>query len=164
VERVTLDRVERAWEDFEESSAITTNRITVTETHIVMWSMTAGDWLPIHVDKEYCKETAFGERIAHGPLTLSLALGLVTQSGVFGNSIIAWLGLDELRATAPVMIGDTIHVVATVIEQARTSKPGRGRVQVGYAVINQRDEQVMSFKSSFLMRCRGDNGAATTLR
>jgi acyl dehydratase len=154
VEAATKSLYERYWEDFPADLTFETRGITVTETHIVVWSMVAGDWLPIHVDREFTKQTAFGEPIAHGPLTLSLALGLVTQSGIYGDAIIAWLGLDEVRLPAPVRIGDTIRVCGTVEEQVESSKPGRGRVRFRYEIRNQRGETVMTYKSTFLMRRR----------
>jgi itaconyl-CoA hydratase len=142
---------ERYWDDFPVGFTIRTRGLTVTETHIVMWAAVAGDWLPIHMDREFTKNTVFGEPIAHGPLTLSLALGLVTQTNVYGDAIIAWLGLDEVRLPAPVRIGDTIHVVGVVEEQAETSKPERGRVRIAFQVLNQRDEVVLTYLTSFLM-------------
>ena len=85
-----------------------TESITVTETHVVNWAGLTGDWVPLHVDAEYAAATEFGERIAHGPLTLALALGLVTRTGIFGDCVVAWLGLDKVRLPLPVRFGDTI--------------------------------------------------------
>lgn len=149
-----MNLYERWWEDFPAGLIFETRGLTVTETHVVSWSMLAGDWLPIHVDREYCAATPFGAPIAHGPLTMALALGLVTQANVFGDAVIAWLGIDGLRALKPVHIGDTIRVWAQVTEQAETSKDERGRVHIDYRVRNQRDESVMVFRSGFLMKRR----------
>ena len=124
MEAAAMSLYAKYWEDFPEDLTFETRGITVTETHIVVWSMVAGDWLPIHVDREFTAQTAFGEPIAHGPLTLSLALGLVTQSGIYGDSIIAWLGLDEVRLPAPVRIGDTIRVHGIVEETGRELQAG----------------------------------------
>jgi acyl dehydratase len=154
MESSILPLTERYWDDFPVGLTIRSRGVTVTETHIVMWAAMAGDWLPIHVDRESTKNTLFGERVAHGPLTLALALGLVTQTNVYGDAIIAWLGLDDVRLPAPVRIGDTIHVMGSVEEQAETSKPARGRVRIGFRVLNQRDETVLTYKTSFLMHRR----------
>src|SRR5690606_19342783 len=96
-------------------------------------------------------ETQFGERIAHGPLTLSLGLGLMTMTGYFKHTI-AWLGLNNVRAIKPVLIGDTVHVEAKVVESQRSSKPDRGIWSLSYQVINQKDDIVMTFESSFMVR------------
>ncbi len=142
---------ERHWEDFPPGTFVRTRGMTVTETHIVNWANLAGDWLPLHVDHHTSAMTPFRSVIAHGPLTIALALGLVIQSGFFGDSVVAWLGLDEVRLPRPVLPGDTIYVHAEVAEQHETSKPHRGRIVLRYDVTNQRGEQVLTFLSGFLM-------------
>jgi acyl dehydratase len=152
-----------SWESFELGRIIRSDAVTVTETHVVNWASLTGDWVPLHTNVEYARRTPFGERIAHGPLTLALALGLVVRTGVFGDAVEAWLGLDQVRLPAPVRFRDTIEVEAEVTEHRRTSRPGRGLAVLTYTVRNQHREVVMTFTSSFLLRCRDDassNGAA----
>jgi itaconyl-CoA hydratase len=145
-------RGERSWDSFSVGDDYLTESITVTETHVVTWAGLTGDWVPLHVDAEYAAATEFGERIAHGPLTLALALGLATRTGIFGNCVLAWLGLDDLRLPLPVRLGDTIHADISVRECRPTSKPGRGIVVLDYTVRNQNDETVMTFVSTFLLK------------
>lgn len=146
--------MERRWEDFRIGLRVSSAGVTVTEAHVVNWAGLTGDWSSFHVDAEAAAGSVFGERVAHGPLTLALALGLVTQTGVFGDAIVAWLGLDEVRLPGPVRIGDTIQVVAEVVDTAPTSNPGRGRSVLAYRVRNQAGQVVMSFRSAFLLRRR----------
>jgi itaconyl-CoA hydratase len=151
---------ERWWDSFAVGDRYRTESITVTETHVVNWAGLTGDWVPLHVDAEYAATSAFGERIAHGPLTLALALGLATRSGIFGTCVLAWLGLDTLRLPLPVRFGDTIHAELLVSECRPTSKPGRGLVVLDYSVRNQHDETVMTFTSTFLLKMATDTMAA----
>jgi acyl dehydratase len=151
----------RHWEDFLEGTTVETRGLTVTQAHVVQWAMLSGDWLPIHVDHEYAAGTEFGQVIAHGPLTLGLALGLVVQSGFFGDAVVAWLGMDEVRLPRPVRVDDTIRVLVEVVEQAPTRRPERGRIAASYDVRNQRDETVLTFTSGFLLhRQCADQSAA----
>jgi len=150
-EQLEFRPYERYWEDFPRGTFVRTRGMTITETHIVNWANLAGDWLPLHVDHHASSQTPFRSVIAHGPLTIALSLGLVIQSGFFGDAVIAWLGLDEVRLPRPVLPGDTIYVHAEVVEHASTSKPARGRIAVAYDVRNQRDEQVLTFTSGFLL-------------
>ena len=143
---------ERWWDSFSAGDRYRTESVTVTETHVVNWASLTGDWVPLHVDAEYAAATQFGERIAHGPLTLALALGLVTRTGIFGNCVLAWLGLDEVRLPRPVKFGDTIHADVAVRESRPTSKPGRGLTVLDYDVRNQRAESVMTFTSTFILK------------
>lgn len=145
---------DRYWEDFVAGTHLRTRGMTITETHVVNWANMAGDWLPLHVDHHVSQRTAFGSVVAHGPLTLSVALGLVIQSGFFGDAVIAWLGLDEVRLPRPVLPGDTIYSQVEVVEHLATSKPERGRITLDYDVVNQRDETVLTFRSGFLLRRR----------
>ena len=149
-----FDPYTRHWEDFVTGTRLTTRGITVTEAHIVQWSMLGGDWLPIHVDHSYAASTPFGGIIAHGPLTMGLALGLVVQSGFFGNAVIAWLGMDEVRFPLPVHVGDTIRTELEVTQQVATRRPERGRIVAAYDVQNQRDDTVLTFTSGFLLHRR----------
>ena len=146
------------WEDFPVGRTITTPTISVTETHLVQFSSLTGDWYPLHTDIEYSKKSPFGQRIAHGPLTFAFAVGLMYQSQAYGDAILAFLGADNVRASAPVFIGDTIHVVATVTNSRASKDPERGIVGLKYVVKNQREEEVMSFDFTLLFRSR-DNAS-----
>ena len=109
--------------------------------------------MSLHLDEEYAAQTPFGQRIGHGPLTLSVALGLMTQTGYFSN-VIAWLGLESVRAVKPVFIGETIQVEALVSEARETSKPDAGLWTIDYTVVKQDGSTVMTFSSSFLIKRR----------
>ena len=54
---------------------------TITEGDVVQYAGITGDFNPIHINSEYARESMFKERIAHGMLILSLAVGLVTGVG-----------------------------------------------------------------------------------
>ena len=142
------------WEDFPVVRAVTTLAVTVTKAHVVQFASLTGDWYPLHTNAEWSAKTPFRQRIAHGPLTLALAVGLMYQSQVYGDAILAWLGADQVRATAPVFFGDTVHVVATVTGSRPSKDPSRGVVILDYTVRNQRGEDVMSFSFTLLMRSR----------
>jgi acyl dehydratase len=133
---------------------VKTPALTVTETHLVQFSGLTGDYYPVHTDAEWAAKSPFGQRIAHGPLTFALAVGLMYQSQAYGDCILCFLGADNVRATAPVFIGDTVHVVATVTSARSSKDPSRGVVSLKYVVRNQRGEDVMSFDFTLMMRSR----------
>jgi itaconyl-CoA hydratase len=151
------------WEDFEVGDEVRTITITVTETHVVQWAQLTMDYYPLHMDEEFAKKTIFKGRIVHGPFTFALAVGLVSCTNIFGDSIMAWLGVENMRLPIPVRIGDTLRVVASVKEKRETKKEDRGIVTFTYEVKNQRKELVMSFDYNLLMHRMGrekgdDNG------
>jgi acyl dehydratase len=140
------------FEDCPVGRRATTAAVTVTETHVVMWSSLTGDWYPLHTDEVYARGTHFGGRVVHGPFTFALAVGLVERSGFYGDSILAWLGCERLRAVLPVRVGDTLSVEVEVTEARESSEPDRGVARIHYSVRNQRAEVVMEFDFMMLLR------------
>lgn len=126
---------------------------TVTEADIVMFASLSGDWTELHTNAEYMKNSVFGQRIAHGMLTLSIASGLGLRTrGHPTVETLAFLGMDKVRLIAPVFIGDTIRVESEVIE-ARPSKsmPGAGILRFKNTVKNQRDEDVATWETAIMV-------------
>lgn len=142
-------------DDFPVGAVYTTARITVTETHVVNWAGLTGDFYPLHMDKVYAEATQFGERLVHGPMIFALAVGLAAQAGFGGDSVIAWLGANDMRMTAPVRIGDTITVRVEIKEHKATRDPKKGVQTWLYTVLNQRGEPVMSFDYLMMFHMRG---------
>ena len=139
------------WEEWEVGKSFTSAARTVTEADIVMFAGISGDYNPLHINEEYCKTTQFGARIAHGPLVYSIAAGLLFQLHLYDDTLIAFLGFENLRFTKPVKIGDTIHAKVTVTEVAETSKSDRGVMKRLLQVINQRGEVVQEGIQAFLL-------------
>ncbi len=139
------------WEDFRTGDEVTTQSITMTETHLVIFSGLTMDLYPLHIDEEYAKKTIFKGRIAHGPLTFAMAIGLVFMTGIYGDSIIAWLGVENMKIPAPVKIGDTITVHVKVKEKLETKNRSRGIVKFYWEIKNQRNENVMMLDYIMMM-------------
>jgi acyl dehydratase len=146
---------EKFWEDFSIGDRVTSMGITVTEAHVVTWAGLTMDYYPLHMDREYAAKTQFKERIVHGPLTFALAVGLMGTTGYAKDSVSAWLGVNDMRIPAPVMIGDTIRLQAEITEMRETKNPKQGLTVMRYQVDNQRNEPVMTFDMRFLMHRRG---------
>ncbi|MBL7208979.1 MAG: MaoC family dehydratase N-terminal domain-containing protein [Dehalococcoidia bacterium] len=130
------------FEDFQVGNKIVTRGRTVTETDLVNFASFTGDWYPLHTDSEYARKTRFGERIAHGMLTLSLATGLWSPEYTMQWAFVAFYGIDGVRFTAPVKIGDTLRVEFEVIEKQDTDDHN-GIVNFEQSVKNQRGEVVL---------------------
>ena len=143
-------------EDFKVGERAVSPGRTVTEADIVMFASLSGDWNELHTNAEYMKNSVFGQRIAHGMLTLSIASGLGFRTrGRPPVEVLAFLGMDKVRFVAPVFIGDTIRVEAEVIE-ARPSKsmPGAGILKSKNTVKNQRDEDVATWETALMVSMR----------
>ncbi len=148
------DPQDKFYEDFALGEAVVTRGRTIEPADLTAFAGLTGDHYPLHTDEEYAKRTRFGTRIAHGPLTFSIAVGLVGMSGFYGNAIVALVEIASLRALKPVLPGDTVHVRAEVLELREGTNPKYGELHVGYSVRNQRDEEVMAFRQAMLARRR----------
>jgi acyl dehydratase len=151
--RTFVDPEPKWFEDFELGDTMTTRGRTVDIGDITNYAGLTGDHYQLHTDAAFMANGRFGQRIAHGPLTFSLAVGLVGLSGFYGDSIVALIEITSLRATKPVFAGDTLHVVASVsVHDA--SGPKYGTLGVIYSVRNQSGEEVMTFLQTMLAKRR----------
>ena len=152
--RTLQDPAERYLDGFALGDVIVTRGRTIEASDIVTFAGLTGDFYPLHVDEEYSKNTRFGTRIAHGPFTFAVAVGLVGMTGYYGNAIIALLETKSIRALGPVVSGDTIRAQAEVIACEAPEDSRHGSLSVAYSVLNQRDEEVMTFVQVMLARRR----------
>ena len=87
---------------------------TITEEDIDLFARVSGDYNPIHMDEDYAKKTAFGQRIAHGALTASYISGILGNNLPGPGAIFTHL---EMRFRRPVYIGDTVTARAEITEK-----------------------------------------------
>ena len=128
------------FEDMTPGLKVTSAGRTISEADIMQFAGLSGDWNPMHVDTEYAKQSIFGERVAHGLLGLSIAVGLAMQLGFLDRTVEAFTSLDW-KFRAPIKIGDTIHMTAEVTKM-RAMGQGGGFVTFNIVVRNQRGETV----------------------
>lgn len=144
----------RHFEEFSAGEAFTTAARTITEGAVDSFAGLSGDFNPLHTDEELSRQGPTKGRIAHGMLVLAVATGQVNQLGIFEGTTLALLGMDRIRWTAPVRLGDTIHTVLTVRETRESSKPDRGVLIMDVTVRNQRGDTVCQAEWTTLMARR----------
>src|SRR6266487_4504668 len=142
---------ERYFEDYELGAVRQTLGRTITETDIVLHAGQTGDFYPHHMDAEWCKTQSFGQRIAHGTLIFSVAVGM-TAGEI--NPLAFSYGYDRLRFIKPVFIGDTIRSRVTIKEKRDHKKPDQGIVVEALEVINQRGETVLACEHLLMVKRR----------
>jgi len=138
------DKKDLFFSDITEGMTLVTPSRTITEYDIMLFAGMTGDFNEVHTSATYAENTQYGERIAHGLLTLSVASGLYMRLGYFNHSTVANLGIRDWIFSRPVKIGDTIHVKLTMKEKHLDMKKDRGEVIWKVKVINQRGETVSS--------------------
>jgi acyl dehydratase len=126
-------------------------RRTVTETDNLLFSALTMNPAAIHLDAEYSKGTQFGARIVNSGFTLGLLVGLSVYDTTYGTTI-GNLGFEEVKFPRPVLIGDTLRAVTTVVSKRESqSRKDAGIVVLEHRAFNQRDEEVASCRRAALM-------------
>jgi acyl dehydratase len=152
--RIFDDPSVKYFEDFDLGDQIRTRGRTIDVGDLSVFAGLTGDHYQLHTDEELCKTTRFGTRIAHGPFTFAIAVGLVATSGFYGDAIVALVEITGMKALQPVLPGDTLRVEATVVGVSEAKNAKYGTLEVRYSVLNQKTEEVMTFLQIMLAKRR----------
>lgn len=136
---------------FAEGQSYTSPGRTITETDVVQFAGLSGDFNPLHTDATFAAKTPFGQRVAHGMLSVAVSTGMANQLGIFEGTTIALLSIDS-HFKGPVFFGDTIRLTLTVDALKPSSKGGRGVVTFKAQITNQDDKTVVEGTWSVMMR------------
>jgi acyl dehydratase len=94
-----------------------TEWVEITQQQVNTFADATGDHQWIHVDPERATNGPFGAPIAHGFLTLSLAVTFWTELlEVEGVATKVNYGLDKVRFISPVKVGARVRMNAVVAE------------------------------------------------
>lgn len=147
------------FEEFEVGAKMRTRGRTITEADLVQFAALTGDFNPMHTDAEYCKTSFMGQRVAHGMLTISYAVGQAYQLGILERTVLGFRGL-EMKFSAPVFIGDTIHVDIEVTETKAARRLGGGVVELSIRIIKQDGAVVQKGTLTLLMASKPEEETA----
>jgi acyl dehydratase len=142
---------EQYFEDYTPGESRQSLGRTITETDIVLHAGQTGDFYPHHMDAEWCKTQEFGQRIAHGTLIFSVAIGM-TAGDV--NPLAFSYGYDRLRFVKPVFIGDTLTVKVTIKEKRDFKRPDHGMVVEAVETFNQAGQVVLACEHLLVVKRR----------
>lgn len=144
------------FEELQIGETLLTHRRTVTETDIVNFAGLSGDHFYAHVDEIAAKESIFERRVAHGYFIIGAAAGLFVDPAP--GPVLANYGLEHLRFTKPVYIGDTIQVRLTckqkTLKEQKEGQLPQGVVAWDVEVFNQNHETVATYTILTLVRCK----------
>jgi oxepin-CoA hydrolase/3-oxo-5,6-dehydrosuberyl-CoA semialdehyde dehydrogenase len=149
----------KTFDELEIGDSLISHRRTVTEADIVNFGCLSGDHFYLHFDEIGAKDSLFGKRVAHGYFVISAAAGMFVDPAP--GPLMANYGLENLRFTEPVGIGDTIHVRLTAKEKIRKEKrPEEDRatgVVVWDAEIKNQDDVTVAVYDIMTLVEREDN-------
>ena len=127
---------------------------TVTETDNLLFTALTLNPQPLHLDREFAKDSIHGQILVNSIFTLGLVVGLSVGDTTLGTTL-GNLGFDKTTFPNPVFIGDTITVSSKVIAKRESrTKPDRGIVTFEHLGVNQREDVVCRCERGAMMQRR----------
>ena len=127
------------FDDLQVGDSWTSRARTILESDVSNFAGLTGDYDPLHVDREFAKQTPFGRPIAHGLFGMSLVAGLGSHFPMVHT--IAFVAVRNWEFLRPAYVGDTVHAVSTIVELTDAGRR-RGNVVWHRRLVNQRGEIV----------------------
>lgn len=127
------------FDDLKVGDRWTSRARTILESDVANFAGLTGDYDPLHVDREFAKQTPFGRPIAHGLMGLSFVAGLGSHFPMVHT--VAFVAVRNWEFLRPAYVGDTVHAVNEV-QELRDSGRRRGNVLWQRRLVNQRGEIV----------------------
>lgn len=108
---------------------------------------------PLHLDEAYARTTPFGRIVVNGLLPIAWAVGVSVEDTTAGT-LVANVGYEEVKNTAPVHPGDDIRCETLVESKRESSKPDRGLVELRHSVFKRDGTKVAEFRRIVLVQRR----------
>ena len=129
-------------------------RRTVTETDNILFSALTYNPQPLHIDRHFAEATEWGRPLMNSLFTLGLMIGISVNDTTIGT-IIANLGMTEVRFPHPLFQGDTVSVTTEVTaKRASRSRPDAGIVEFEHKAFNQTGDMVAICRRQVFVRMR----------
>ena len=128
-------------------------RRTVTQMDNMLFSNMTLNPQPLHIDRHFCEtETEWGHPLMNSLFTLGLMIGISVNDLTVGT-IVANLGMTEVKFPAPLFQGDTIRVETLVASKRESrSRPDAGIVEFDHKAFKQDGTLVAQCRRQVFMR------------
>lgn len=118
---------------------------TFTNAEVVNFAQFTGDYNLVHIDKEFAKNSLYGENLVHGACVLALSGGMFKRTEFATATADTLLDLTEFKHidfVAPVKFGDTIHLECEIVDKIDDGED-TGSIVMAFNGFNQRGEKTM---------------------
>jgi acyl dehydratase len=146
--------MKRYFEDYEIGREFISGPRTITESDVTDFAKLTGDFHPTHFDAEFAEASFYGEKVGHGLLSLSVAMGMMNEWEYRARSIMAFIKVT-CSFLRPVKMNDRIHARSSILEKRNWKRPDKGVVVFGLEIVNQRGETVAKAEIEELVRKKG---------
>ncbi len=127
---------------------------TVTEMDNVLFSTLTMNPQPLHIDRHFAAQTEWGQPLMNSLFTLGLMIGISVNDLTVGT-IVANLGMTEVKFPAPLFQGDTVRVTTEVVSKRESrSRPDAGIVEFQHRAFKQDGTLVAECRRQVFMRKR----------
>jgi acyl dehydratase len=125
---------------------------TVTEADNIFFSCLTMNPQPLHIDRHFSEKTEWGQPLMNSLFTLGLMIGISVNDLTVGT-IVANLGMTEVKFPAPLFQGDTIHVETLVASKRESkSRSDAGIVEFEHKAFKQDGTLVAQCRRQVFMR------------
>ena len=127
---------------------------TITEADNVWFTLLTCNTNMMHFNNHYAEQSTFGKALVNSGFTLALVLGQSVSD--VSQQAVANLGMDEVRFTHPVFVGDTLYAESIVLAvRPSASRPYAGIVTVRTRGLNQDGDECLGYRRNVLVYRRG---------
>ena len=127
---------------------------TISESDNNLFCLLTMNHHPVHLNKEYAKQTQHGKILVVGTYVFSLVVGLSVRD--ISGKAIANLDYEKITHDRPVFIGDTIYAETEILDKRESkSRPTQGIVSVRTRGHKSDGTLFMTFDRSMLVAKRG---------
>ena len=141
-------------DDLEQGQVYDLGAVTLSEKEIVDFARLY-DPQSFHTEPEVAATSIYGGVIASGWQTVCVFMRLFVDGFLGRAAAMGSPGVDELRWLLPVRPDDRLEARFEVVEtRASRSKPDRGIAKLRCILVNQADNEVLSFVANVLFQRR----------
>ena len=141
------------YEDFEVGAKLKHARgTTVGEVESQLLTKLVMNTADAHFNEHRMQNSPYGQRLVFGLVTGTICIGLATQDTA--ENALAEIGLDKMRFTSPVFLGDTLYAYTEVIGKMDSDREDAGIVDFRHWGVNQDDTVVFECERRVLIKRR----------
>lgn len=148
----------RYFDEFKVGEKFFTGRRTLLESDLTAFCNLVWFNSSMFFDHVYAKEEMpYGSPVFPGPFIIPLAVGLFLKLGLYEKTIIALLGIQNMKFKAPLRANDTMQVEVEILDQRPSkSNPDTGILTVKFTIFKvlspTEKEFIMEFEMAHLLK------------
>ena len=141
------------FEDFMDGLRVNTPAREITAAGLDAFLDLSRLHLPMFMTDDAARALGHPGRLVPGPMTLSILMGLVVETGWFDH-VVAVLAFEDVRFLKAVHVGHRVAAEIAVRHTRPTRSLGRGVVRLSYIGNNQDGQRILTAEGTYLMAVR----------